>query len=255
VALFINAGDSIAAGYDAAGNNGPGGKGYARLLLSNHPDYGAYGAAHLSAVASGVDFRDLSESGATSDEIRADLQARIDSFPAVVDGDVLLTISAGGNDFNDNVLVMVSPQLAAQVAANLRSNLATMIALVRDRYEDPALGKEVFVVLQTIHDPTGGTGSVPLVFDDGFCEVLRNPLLQPVAPLALDNLELVNEAIRAEAADQGAFLSDNHQLFLDHGMNAPGAQRWLSGDCAHPTSEGHHQIRREMWGVLTGQRL
>lgn len=252
VALYINLGDSLAAGYDAAGNNGPGGKGYARLLQSNHPDYASYAGANLTAVAGNVDFRDVSDSGATSDEILANLHSKIDDFPTTVDGDVLLTISAGGNDFNDSIAVMLSAALTQGVATKVRQNLAAMVSLVRDRYEDSSQGKEVIVVFQTLHDPTGGTGSIPPGFDDGFCSTLQNPMLQPFVSMVLDNLQTMNDAIVEEAASQGAYLSDNQAVFLDHGMNAPGAERWLSDDCVHPTSEGHNQIRREMWGVLTG---
>jgi hypothetical protein len=47
---------------------------------------------------------------------------------------------------------------------------------------------------------------------------------------------------------------DNHGVFFDHGMNAPGAERWITDDCTHPSNEGHHQLRREEWFVLTGER-
>jgi hypothetical protein len=47
-------------------------------------------------------------------------------------------------------------------------------------------------------------------------------------------------------------VADNHAVFLAHGMNATGADRWLSNDCAHPNDAGHHAIRAEVGGVLTG---
>ncbi len=254
VGLFINAGDSLAAGYNATGTNDIGGRGYARLLVDNHASWPAYDEVTLSAVAGGVTFHDASESGAQSGEILDDLRDALDDdLPASVNGDVLLVISAGGNDFNDSVWTMVTPALASAAADTLASNLTQMISEVRARYEDPAAGHEVIVVLFTIHDPTGGTCSIPAQFDEGFCETLQNPYFQAAGFLVMDNLGLMNQAVSDTAAASGALVADLHQVFFDHGMNAAGSDRWLDDDCAHPNDTGHHQVRREVWGVITGQ--
>ncbi len=256
VVLHINLGDSLAAGYNASGNNSTGGRGYGRLIQSNHGEYPAYAADHLEAVAGSVSFHDLGDSGATSDEILDNLESALDgALPASVSGDVLLTISAGGNDFNDSVWTMVTPVLTEAAAAAVRANIGQMITAVRDRYEEPALGHDVFVVVLNIQDPTDGTLSIPDEFDDGFCELLQHPALVAVGGLVLDNLGIMNDAIAAEAAAQGALLGDYHAAFTGHGMNATGADRWMSDDCAHPNDEGHHQLRREIWGQLTGDWL
>ncbi len=254
VELYINLGDSLAAGYNAAGNNGSGGHGYARLLVDNHPAYSAYNGATLSAVSGGVYFHDVSDSGATSDEILDNLEDALDgSLPATVNGDVLLTISAGGNDFNDSIWTMVTPALATAAADNLALNLTQMISLVRARYEVPAQGIEVIPVLINIQDPTGGTMSIPAQYEDGFCETIQHPAHQAVGGLVLSNLATMNDAIESAAPAQGGQVADMHAAFLDHGMNASGADKWLSDDCAHPNDEGHHQLRREIWGTVSGE--
>ena len=69
----------------------------------------------------------------------------------------------------------------------------------------------------------------------------------------LQNLQTMNDTIENAALIHGAYLCDNHALFYDHGMNAPGNDRWIDSDCTHPLDEGHHQIRREIWGVISGE--
>jgi hypothetical protein len=251
VSLYINAGDSAAAGYNAAGNNSVGGGGYARLLVTNHADHPQYGAANLTVVAGGVDFHDVSESGAQSGEILENLRDALDdSLPQTTHGDVLVTISAGGNDFNDSIWTMVTPIMAEAAAAELEQNLGLMLSEISARYA--VGGKQVHAVLLTIHDPTGGTGSIPGQFDEGFCETLQSPYFQAAGGLVLSNLDTMNGAIASAAAAQGGQVADLHAVYLDHGMNESGNDRWIDDDCAHPTDVGHHEARREIWGVLTG---
>lgn len=228
-ALVIVVGDSLAAGYDAAGNNGPSGSGYARRVANDLP---------------GVAFRDLAESGATSADAAARVRGAIGSLPDV-DGDVVVLINVGGNDFNDEIAVMISAELTAQAAAELRTNLADIVTRLRGKYGDRA----VFLI-DDIHDPTDGMGSVPPQYDEGFCSTLSNPILQPAAATALANLATFNAAIAAEAVEQDAHLVPLHGHFIGHGMNAPAGQRWISDDCAHPTSEGHGHLRDLVWSVL-----
>jgi hypothetical protein len=91
---------------------------------------------------------------------------------------------------------------------------------------------------------------VPPQFDEGFCSTLSNPVLQPLAAQAIENLATFNDAIEAEANELGAHLVPLHDHFLGHGMNAPAGQRWISDDCAHPTSDGHGHLRDLVWSVL-----
>jgi hypothetical protein len=49
-------------------------------------------------------------------------------------------------------------------------------------------------------------------------------------------------------------LGDVHAAFVGHGMNGAGSERWLSNDCAHPTSDGHHHVREVVWTALTTAR-
>ena len=164
-----------------------------------------------------------------------------------------MTISAGGNDFNDSVWTMVTTALTEAAAATLRANLAEMTTLLRDRYEDA--DTEVFVVYLDIQDPIDGTATIPPQFEDGFCGMLQNPAVLLVGDLILSNLGIMNTAIAEEAVASGASLASYHDHFAGHGMNAADADRWMSDDCAHPMDVGHHELRRLVWGTLTGDWL
>jgi lysophospholipase L1-like esterase len=234
-ALVIVVGDSIAAGYNASSNNAPGGGGYARRVAD--------------ALAGGTQLRDLSQSGANSDEAAARVAGA--SLPSV-SGDVLVLLNVGGNDFNDSIEVMLSPAATAAAAANLRANLADIVTTLRARYEDAAAGEAVVFAIDTIHDPTDGLGTIPPQYDDEFCATIQNPLFTPeLRAQALENLGTMNAAIAAEAAAQQAVLVDVHGAFLGHGMNGTGADRWLSNDCAHPTTDGHDHLHQIVWTALS----
>jgi lysophospholipase L1-like esterase len=252
VRLYINIGDSLAAGYDADGNNGSGGHGYSRLILDNHPDYPAYGQHNLTALYGSVQYRDVSDSGDTSAQARDHLENT--SLPDV-DGDVLVTLTCGGNDFNNDVWTMLLRARTEAAANELEQNYIAMVDLLRNKYEKPVQGHRVVFLMTNLHDPTAGTGAIPPGFDQGFCETLNNPLFTPPArQTAIDNLNFFNQRMTEIIESLGGHLVDNHGVFFDHGMNAPGAERWITDDCTHPSNEGHHQLRREEWFVLTGER-
>ncbi|HUU01124.1 MAG TPA: SGNH/GDSL hydrolase family protein [Myxococcota bacterium] len=250
--LYINIGDSLAAGYDASGENGSGGKGYARLMLENHPDYSSYTAHNLRFIYPDVQFLDVSHSGDTSSDALAHLKST--SLPDV-SGDVLVSLTCGGNDFNDSIWTMISTNLTESAAALLQDNYREMAGLLRDKYEKPGLDYEVVFLVTNIHDPTAGTGAIPPEFTSGFCAKINDPQMALVRDQVVGNLNLFNQRIYEVIAELGGNLVDNHGVFFDHGMNAAGSERWITDDCVHPNNEGHNQLRREEWYVLTGDRF
>jgi len=108
LSLYVNLGDSMGAGYNATGRNGTGGKGYARLVLENHKDYPAYATHHLKALFGAVQFKDNAESGDTSSDQLSALKSSIAFFPSAT-GDVLVSLTCGGNDFNNDIQVTSPP--------------------------------------------------------------------------------------------------------------------------------------------------
>jgi len=242
VTLHLNLGDSFGAGYNAGS-----GRGYAPIVHHNHDAYPAYASHNIKARFAGASFVNRAESGATS----AGVVGQAGSLPESGDGDVVVTIYTGGNDFNDEISVMLFPAATEAAINQWRSNLTEVLGRLRAAYDDPGAGRNLIVVIATIHDPTGGTGSIPPEFDDGFCGTIQQ-VPAGLGATAVANLGTFNDAIRQFAIDEGATLLDANALFLDHGMNAPGDARWIDTDCAHGTNEGHHQVRKEIWRLLTG---
>lgn len=236
--LYLNIGDSLAAGYDAAGEYG-----YARLLHANDDVLAPGFAGHDLVTLSGAALVSITESGANSAQVLSNLRGA--ALPPA-DGPVVATISVGGNDFNDNVEVMLAEPLTRVVADDLRANLGEMVAELHDRYD------EVYVWFLNIQDPTDGTGTLPPQYDQDFCGVIQAvPAL--LAGVGVANLQIVNDAIADEAAEQGAGLVDYHGAFLGHGLTTNDG--WMSGDCAHPTTLGHHELRSVIWEEWTGEAL
>ncbi len=235
VSAYLNIGDSVAAGHDADDGNG-----YGWLLARNSSDYPDYDGHDLWTVA-GASPKHITDSGATSAEILGNL--RDASLPGA-SGTVIATISAGGNDFNDDVQTMIDEGKTRAAAAELRENLSDMIDVLEGEYAD------VRVYVLNVQDPTGGTGMVPSRYDEGMCELIVK-YGAVIGDTAVANLGILNEEIAREVAARGATLVDVHGLFLDHGLNT--SDGWMSDDCAHPTDEGHHQIRRLTWELWTGE--
>jgi lysophospholipase L1-like esterase len=217
-------------------------------MVDNHADFPEWDGHDLSTRYPGVDFRRVAESGTTSDEVLGNVRDALrGDLPESVDGDVLVLVNVGGNDFNDSVQTMLFPAQTEAAAAALRSNLAAIIEAFRDQYDS------VVFLVDNIHDPTDGTGDVPEQFDEGFCSMIHNPMFtEGLRATALENLGTMNEAIAAEVEAQGESLVDIHAAFQGHGMNS-GSERRIDGDCTHPTSEGHSLIRAAAWQVLTGE--
>ncbi len=236
VALYLNVGDSIAAGYDADDDGGYGWLLY-RNLDDEYPEY----EGHDLWAAAGASVKHIADSGATSTEILDNLR---DADLPSASGPVVVTISAGGNDFNDDPATMISEDATREMGERYADNLSDMVDVLRDRYDD------VTIYVMNVQDPTDGEGTIPPGYDEGMCELLQT-YGAIFGDTAVANLGIFNEAI-ADAVDaEGALLLDYHGLFYGHGLNS--GDGWMSDDCAHPTQEGHHQIRRLAWEAWTGE--
>lgn len=252
VHLHLNLGDSVGAGYNATARDT---LGYSALFYRNASAYPAYARHDLVTLYPNARRIDRARSGWQTGDVADDLRGAIGSLPAGGDGDdTVVTVSAGGNDFNDNVRTIIDPTATATVATRAAGNVAEVMRLLRGRYHDPARGRFLIVLWTNVHDPTDGTGRVPATFTRGFCATLQNPLFtDALRRVALDNLARFNMALGGAITAQGAFLVDSHRVFTGHGMNAAGASRWIDTDCVHPVNEGHHQLRREVFRVFTGE--
>jgi hypothetical protein len=249
--LFVNLGDSIGAGYYASS-----GHSYRALLVKNDDLlYPVYKGRDLASRFPSIKIVDKAKSGAVTSEVVA--QALSVTGNAV--GNTLVVVSAGGNDFNDNVMTMADPIKAQAAAQQATANLKKMIDHFQDKAHFP--GELTFVMLD-VYDPTDGTGTVPGVGLSGFCATIQKWGLL-IGPLVVQNLVAFDQTYATFAATSKVTLASIHTAFLGHGFhfNDPSSPHydvtdptlWFHTDCAHGNDRGHHEIRRLIWKALTGE--
>ena len=223
VHLYLNLGDSQAAGYNA-----PNRYGWAHLLYENQrwPDYNGH---DLHTVFPSAEIRDQAESGWTSDDVIGKLRQTINDLPAGGDGDdTIVTLGAGGNDFNDQMETIFIRSATESAARNLTGNYNEIFEVLRARYQDSARGRELIVIATNVYDPTDGQVRVPAQFTEGFCETLQGSMINDsTAASALSNLAYFNEQMATVIENNAGLLADHHAIYMGHGMNS-GEQRWVA---------------------------
>jgi lysophospholipase L1-like esterase len=166
-----------------------------------------------------IEFLNLAEDGAMIDDVATEELARLGHDSD--DPEILLTLTAGGNDLLDALATGRSLEREVRV---IERRFTDLVATVRE--ELPA----ATLVLTTVYDPTDGTGRLP-----GF-----------EGRLPIEYLERFNDGVRA-AADDGdhILLADVHHHFLGHGMKVKEPERWYwSRNPIEPNARGASEIRR-----------
>ena len=202
--------------------------GAAALLHRNDDDrWASFRARDLETLSTDVELLNLAEDGAMIEDVTTEELARIGRDND--DPNILLTLTAGGNDLLD------------ALAAGRR--LGTAVSLAVRRYTDlvETVREELpraTVILTTVYDPTDGTGWLPG--------------LESYGRLPIEHLERFNREIHELAgAMPGVFLADVHRHFLGHGVTAPEADRWYwRRNLIEPNARGASEIRRVWWEVL-----
>jgi lysophospholipase L1-like esterase len=145
------------------------------------------------------------------------------------DPDVLLTLTAGGNDLLD--ALAAGKRLETEVNRIVR-RYADLVETVREELPRATL------LLTTVYDPTDGTGRLP-----GF---------EAYGRLPLEYLDRFNDQVRLLARQTpGLLLADAHRHFLGHGVSAPEPQRWYwRRNLIEPNAQGASEIRRVWWQTL-----
>jgi lysophospholipase L1-like esterase len=202
--------------------------GAASLLYRNNdarwPEFSGWDLAHL---APGVDFRNLTQDGALIDDILTEELARLGRDSP--DPQILVTLSAGGNDLLDALLAGVPLDLAV---SRITRRYGDLIDALRDELRQATL------VLTTVYDPTDGTGLLPGLSDS-------------LGRLPLEFLDRFNDHVRATVAHPVALLADVHRHFLGHGLTAPERERWYwKANPIEPNARGASEIRRVWWDAL-----
>jgi hypothetical protein len=60
---------------------------------------------------------------------------------------------------------------------------------------------------------------------------------------------IITQAVTAHAPSD--YLFDIHSLFSGHGFNS--SDDWYFTDCIHPDKQGHDELRKAAWQMITGE--
>ena len=161
-------------------------------------------------------------------------------------GDVLVTITIGGNDLEGHAIKAiggVDAPIRMEYGQHLDAELGTLAMPGR-------LGSgKVYIILANIYDFTDGQGD--------FATVKCGPGAN-VSP-AMDQMVFSawNGTGAASLMKVGGTLYDMHADFMGHGYNnTDPSQVWYdAASCIHPNAVGHDAIRRSIYTLVTGETL
>jgi lysophospholipase L1-like esterase len=181
----------------------------------------------LETLSPDVEFLGIAQDGAMIDDVATEELARIGRDSA--DPDILLTLTAGGNDLLDALAAGRGLEGAIGRASR---RYVDLVETVREELPRATL------LLTTVYDPTDGTGKLPG--------------LESYGRLPLEYLERFNDTVRRTAASlPRTLLADVHRPFLGHGVKAPERDRWYwSRNLIEPNARGASEIRRVWWEAL-----
>jgi lysophospholipase L1-like esterase len=235
VGTYIALGDSISDG----GGTGP----YFYDLLD----------ADLEAKFPGVTFVHAAQKDAITDVYSDNmpagaplLKSQIAGLGSSYTGDVVVTITIGGNDLNAHALAAISGS-----DASVRGELDAHLAAELGELTTPGrLGAgKVYVVIANIYDFTDGQGD--------FATVMCGPGVNISATAVNTSFGAWNDVLATNITKAGGALYDMHSDFMGHGYNnSDAASVWYdAASCLHPNTKGHDSIRRGIYRALTGDSL
>jgi lysophospholipase L1-like esterase len=171
------------------------------------------------------------------------LKTQIAGLGHTYPGDVLVTITIGGNDLNAHAVKAIGG-----IDATVRGEFGTHLdAELGELATAGRLGTgKVYIVLANIYDFTDGQGD--------FATVKCGPGAN--VSMAMDTMVFNgwNGVAAASLAKVAGTLYDMHANFAGHGYNvADKTQLWYdSASCIHPNALGHDAIRTSIYGIVTG---
>lgn len=199
--------------------------GAASLLYRNDDErWPEFSGRDLVRQSPGIEFRNLAEDGAMIDDVTTEELARLGRDSE--DPDILITLTAGGNDLLDALL---AGRPLESAVSRIAWRYAELVASVREELPRATL------VLTTVYDPTDGTG--------------RLPGLEAYGRLPLEYLDRFNQQVRETTrTTPSAVLADVQRDFLGHGVTAPEPERWYwRRNLIEPGARGASEIRRAWW--------
>jgi lysophospholipase L1-like esterase len=242
---FIAIGDSISAG----GGQGP----FYNDLLDQNDDatYPGWKGHDLATRFPGIMYVKAAQGGAVTGSY-GDLNTlgaplltdQVNGLAHSYPGDVLVTMTIGGNDLNDHAGDAVTGLDApdrTKFTANLKAALDALTAPGR-------LGSGKLVILEAnIYDPSDGQGNFS---SNASCPPFNVGSMLDQQTFGAWN-QIVADAITAHGGADT--LIDLHALFAGHGFNSQ--DNWYFSDCIHPNTKGHKELRRLVWRLLTGEDI
>ena len=209
--------------------------------------------ADLAAKFPGLVYVHGAQQGAITDVFSDNLPAnapllktQIDALGSSYAGDVVVTVTIGGNDLNAHAIAAISntdADFRAQLDAHLAAELGELTTPGR-------LGSgKVYVVLANIYDFTDGQGD--------FATVGCGPGVNISADAVKTGFGNWNTVLATNIGKAGGALYDMHADFTGHGYNnTDTTQLWYDpASCIHPNAKGHDAIRRGFYKALTGEAL
>jgi lysophospholipase L1-like esterase len=176
----------------------------------------------LASLYPGIEFQNLAMDGATIGDVFGEQMPRLDD----TEDPVLLTLTVGGNDLLSAYGNKPKRALLEKITSDIAEAYDFLIDTLRGRFPNGTM------IVNTIYDPSDGTGKIPGVFDD------RDTL-------PLDILDRMNDHIRALAVGTpGVLLGDVHARFLGHGVSAAENDRWYwRRSLIEPNARGASEVR------------
>jgi len=177
----------------------------------------------LVSLHPGIVFENLASDGATIGEVFGEQLAQLEDS----EEPTIVTLTIGGNDLLSAFGNRPKRELLERIAADVREAYDFLVDTLRSRFPNGTL------ILNTVYDPSDGTGKIPGVYDDR-------------GTLPIGVLDTFNDHVRALAAGTpGTLLGDVAAHFQGHGVTAAEADRWYwRRSLIEPNLIGASEIRR-----------
>jgi lysophospholipase L1-like esterase len=239
---YIALGDSIS-------DNGGTGPFFYELLLQNVSQYPQYAGHDLMTKYPGIMYVHGAVAGAITDSYpnlsgAPTLKNQVTQLGHSYPGDVLVTITIGGNDLNGHsfdAIQMKDGTDRMNFDQHLKDELGELTMPGR-------LGQgHVYVILANIYDFSDGQGD--------FATIQCGPPFNIKASVDQMGFDNWNGIMQTDISAVGQTLYDMHADFMGHGYNNTNAdQVWYDmASCIHPNATGHNQIRKSIWKLITGE--
>jgi lysophospholipase L1-like esterase len=243
IGTYIPLGDSIS----DLGGTGP--FFYDLLLKNDDTTWPTFQGHDLTTRFPGVMYDHRAIAGSITDTylngplVGPTLKSQIDLLGNNYPGDVLVTITIGGNDLNGHSLAAIGGTdgpARMEFQQHLADELAELTMPGR-------LGSgRVYVVLANIYDFTDGQGD--------FATVLCGPPDNIGATQDAAVFSAWNGVMQSAIANVNGVFFDMHARFMGHGFDAQDV--WYDRvSCIHPNAKGHNEIRRAIWQLVTGETI